>query len=97
MNNNYKKAIILVLTILCLSFVVFAEDEGNSSTNAYDAFFEQNIDKEITVTIIENDINITGVLLKVFEDGIIVDSMFSTNYIPKMSIAYARVKRTDKK
>ena len=42
------------------------------------------------------DINITGILLEVYEDGVIIDSMFTKNYVPKKSIAYAKVKKSDK-
>lgn len=61
-------------------------------TGAYDLFLLQNIGKDITVNIIQSDINISGILLSVHKDGIILKSFFSQVFIPKEAIAYVKVK-----
>lgn len=97
--NRIQKKVILILVVIicCVSFVISEENksEGNMSVNAYKIFFDQNVNKEISVSIKDLDINITGLLLEVYEDGIIVETMFSTTYVPKESIAYAKVKKTN--
>ncbi|MCK4798432.1 MAG: hypothetical protein KAT05_13715 [Spirochaetes bacterium] len=97
-----KKTFLCIFIILfALSFSIAQDDtkqktkqatENNLSEYGYDIFFTQNIGKEITVTISNLEITITGTLIAVYKDGIIVKSLIKKIFIPKQSIAFAKTK-----
>jgi len=91
-----KKKLFISLILGILTFyIVYAEGQSALSTDkesGFDYFFNQNIGKEVTVSIATLDVNITGTLLSAYPDGIIIQTAFNQIYIPRNSIAYVKNK-----
>jgi hypothetical protein len=92
-----------ILAILAVFFCTFVHSQDNSENRAeqeikvkigtsegYDTFFNKNIGNDIVVVINNMDTSITGKLITVYSDGILMLSVFSEIYIPRSSIAYAK-------
>lgn len=70
----------------------------NKDTDGYFLFLENCINSNISVIIKEVDNSIIGKLQEVYKDGILLETSFgSTIFIPKDSIAYIKISKTNKK
>ncbi len=95
-----KKILIIVLLLLILVFSYSADLTSDikinknriSDVSGYEIFLFQNIGQDIVVNILQSDVNISGILINVYKDGIIVKSFFTDIYIPKTAIAYIKSK-----
>ena len=84
--------------IISLTGILFAQDSDInteiSNELGINVFFTENIGKEISVTIYDLDITITGTLAIVYRDSIIVITTIGKQkyFIPKASIAFVKIK-----
>ena len=84
--------------IISLTGILFAQDSDInteiSNELGINVFFTENIGKEISVTIYDLDITITGTLAIVYRDSIIVITTIGKQkyFIPKSSIAFVKIK-----
>lgn len=70
----------------------------NKNTDGYFYFLENGINSNITVVIRNVDSSVIGKLQGIYKDGILVETAFnSTIFIPKDSIAYVKISKTNKK
>ncbi len=90
------KKIIIILSLIFIFFNInYAQD--NSGNNGYLIFLKDNIGKEIVVNLSNIDVSISGVLIEVYDDGIILQTKFNNFYIQKNSIAYIKIKLQNEK
>ena len=97
-----KKNILFIFIFLCL--LNFAQSQNKKSgknivrvESGFDIFFKQNIGKEIVICISNIDITISGILISVHKNSIIIQSSFNKIFIPKKSIAFAKIKKINAK
>jgi hypothetical protein len=91
-----KKTITILIVLILVSGNIFS-DESQNKKGGYDSFFKENVGKEIIVNLNTIDISMSGTLLEVYDDGIILQTYFDKIFIAKASIAYAKVKIAIKK
>jgi hypothetical protein len=95
-----KKFLISVMILFyALSFSAAMDATGDAKkfnkieeSMVYDSFLLPNIGLDIVVNIIQSDTEISGVLVSVHKDGIVIKTLFSSIYIPKSSIGYVKTK-----
>ena len=93
-----KNIIIILILLLSLILPAFADEvQTNYKVSGFDVFLKQNINKEISVSISNLDITITGILIAVYDDSIIVRSFSKDVLIAKAYIAYVKSKSEDEK
>ena len=92
-----KKLFFIILLISI--FGILSAQEGVMGTEisselGLNVFFKENVGKEISVTIFDLDITITGRLTIVYRDSIIIITTIGRQkyLIPKSSIAFVKVK-----
>ena len=84
---------IAVFVFLLLIVPSFGDEkDSNYRVSGFDVFFKQNIDKEISVTISNLDITISGILTAVYDDSIVVRSFSKDVLIAKAYIAYVKAR-----
>ncbi len=90
-----KNRFILIGLFLIILSSLFAQENIISNESGFDVFFKDNIGKEISVTILNLDITITGSLLAAYKDSIIIQTTIGKMQylIPKTSIAFAKIKK----
>jgi hypothetical protein len=74
----------------------FGDNTGDKEIqNGFDVFLSGYIANDITVYISSNDVTISGKLLDVYKDGIVIESsmMKKTIFISKSSISYVEIKK----
>ena len=82
---------------------IIAEDLQNNTVinkniDGYFSFLENCINCNISVVIRNVDSSVIGKLQEIYKDGILVETAFnSTIFIPKDSIAYIKISKTNKK
>jgi hypothetical protein len=83
----------MLLSFIILSSLI-AQENVISNESGLDVFFKENIGNEMSVTILNLDITITGTLLTVYKDSIIIQAAIGKiqYLIPKISIAFAKIK-----
>ena len=92
------KKLFYMFLIISLTGILFAQDSDInteiSNELGINVFFTENIGKEISVTIYDLDITITGTLAIVYRDSIIVITTIGKQkyFIPKSSIAFVKIK-----
>ena len=64
----------------------------NENKSGYDTIINENLGREISVNLKDNDTIITGALTAIYNDGIVLKSLFNIVYIPKQSISFIRLK-----
>ena len=70
----------------------------NKNTDGYFSFLENCINCNISVVIRNVDSSVIGKLQEIYKDGILVETAFnSTIFIPKDSIAYIKISKTNRK
>ena len=80
--------------------ILFAQenviDPEISNELGLNVFFKENIGNEISVTIYDLDITITGTLTIVYRDSIIIVTTIGNQkyLIPKSSIAFVKIKQS---
>lgn len=91
MKKCFVFAIILLTSLIC-----YADDTQNftKSGSGYDNFMIAYIGKVISVSVINNDMNIEGKLLAIYSDAILIETNFLKNkmFIPKTSIILIKIK-----
>lgn len=89
-----KKFIFLILFLVIFTSL-YAQENTISNESGFDVFFKENIGQEISVIILNLDITITGTLLAVYKDGIVIQTTIGKleYLIPKTSIAFAKTKK----
>ena len=93
-----KKLLFIILLISMSGILITQEDITNTEISNklwLNVFFKENIGKEISVTIFDLDITITGTLTVVYRDSIIIVTVIGKNkyLIPKSSIAFVKLKQ----
>ena len=90
------KKIFIVILLISMFTILTAQELGTeiSSELGLNEFFKENVGNEISVTISNLDITITGRLTVVYRDSIIVITTIGRQkyLIPKSSIAFVKVK-----
>lgn len=82
---------------------IIAEDLQNNTVinkniDGYFSFLENCINCNISVVIRNVDSSVIGKLQEIYKDGILVETAFnSTIFIPKDSIAYIKISKTNRK
>lgn len=82
---------------------IIAEDLQNNTVinkniDGYFSFLENFINCNISVVIRNVDSSVIGKLQEIYKDGILVETAFnSTIFIPKDSIAYIKISKTNRK
>ena len=82
---------------------IIAEDLQNNTVinkniDGYFSFLENWINCNISVVIRNVDSSVIGKLQEIYKDGILVETAFnSTIFIPKDSIAYIKISKTNRK
>lgn len=92
-----KNKLLVMFLLISVSFFYLASQEksdnvikGNSS--GFEDFLTKNIGKDISVTINNLDTTISGTLLKVYNDSVIIQTIFNKQVlILKNSIAYIKI------
>lgn len=80
-----------------MSGILFAQENSInteiSNELGLNIFFNENIGKEISITINDLDITITGILTTVYRDSIIIITSIGKQkyFIPKSSIAFVKI------
>ena len=70
----------------------------NKNIDGYFSFLENCINCNISVVIRNVDSSVIGKLQEIYKDGILVETAFnSTIFIPKDSIAYIKISKTNRK
>ncbi len=90
-----KKKYLFIIIFITILFGVFSQEDASVSNElGINAFFKENIGKEISVTILNLDVTITGTLTVVYRDSILIQTSLGKQlyFIPKSSIAFARIK-----
>jgi hypothetical protein len=89
-----KKNIILIIILSVLSFNLFPENTIDAKENGFDSFLINYVSFDVAVYISTNDVTISGKLLDVYKDGIVVQSSMLKKiiFINKSSIAYVEIK-----
>lgn len=90
-----KKRIIFLTLFLVILSSLYTQENTLSNESGFDVFFKDNIGKEMSVTILNLDITITGTLLAVYKDSIIIQTLIGKieYLIPKASIAFVKTKK----
>lgn len=102
--RNYKKMknklIIAFLLVMLGTFFITGQDKSDNSkpvntittvNSGFEVFLNQNLGKDISVTINNLDVTIVGKLVAVYQDSLIVQTLFNKQIlILKNSIAYIK-------
>lgn len=106
---NIKQYTVVVLLIILFSMlnsgmvhaqsdnITFVNDEREESANAYYGYLNDKIGSEITVAIKDVEVNITGQIIRIYDDGLIIQALFQDIFIPRSSIAYIKANTSKSK
>lgn len=87
-----------------MTTVAYSQTDNNSQKNnlinqsGYDTFVKSLIGTNVAVIIAHVDITISGTLIDVYQDGILLQTVFKDKvFIPRESIAYIKNSNIKKK
>ena len=70
----------------------------NKDIEGYFAFLENYINCNVTIIIKNVDNSVIGKLQEIYKDGVLLETAFNSSiFIPKDSIAYIKISKTNKK
>lgn len=70
----------------------------NKDIEGYFAFLENYINCNVTIIIKDVDNSVIGKLQEIYKDGVLLETAFNSSiFIPKDSIAYIKISKTNKK
>ena len=94
-----SKKLLAVFTILfLLAIPSFSDETGDTNIvekTGFDTYLSQFIQYNVTVYISANDVSVSGKLLEVYKDGIVIESMLLKKnvFINKDFISYIDIKK----
>lgn len=89
-----KKLLLITFIALLYCSFLFSQDNNTNNKKGFQLFLSNHIGKDIVVYIFSNDITISGKLLEVYEDGIVVKPLFKELvFINKNTISFVEIKK----
>ena len=89
-----KTQLLILVFLILVPPICFGESHQNTGL---DQFLEKHVGKDISVALSTIDLKISGTLLAIYPDGILLKTQFHDElYILKSAIAYCFIKKIQK-